>query len=369
MTNVYTLKNINNKDNDSFKGVGQRLGGTYEQEFKEKLYSTIKSKAEINDLSEKLVDKYNEREKEFENKASQLNASSTKVRSQLISERKSHSESQRELEVKYTAKIQSLKSEIKTLKRKATLAQKASSADKIQILSLETKVRELEGKLDDLELDQVLHDSNVVGGLIDEPAQINSSDPKEIDSLRLELEQVRDDLSSKKYEIECMEKGIESSKNIYNQTIDSLFLTRSNLIEANRSLREQLALKKNNEVDHPPPPINNLKENESVQVPKELQLSALNPPPSQIFSAGGVEAVSLPATAPIVTSSLMSPMLIYSILTLVLITIIWFMTRKWWNSRKKSNTEYSPYQNYFLSSPGISEAGLYDRRRLVGDRN
>ncbi|PKB98876.1 hypothetical protein RhiirA5_383603 [Rhizophagus irregularis] len=79
MTNVYTLKNINNKDNDSFKGVGQRLGGTYEQELKEKLYSAIKSKAEINDLSEKLVDKYNEREKEFENKASQLNASSTKL--------------------------------------------------------------------------------------------------------------------------------------------------------------------------------------------------------------------------------------------------------------------------------------------------
>ncbi|GES86488.1 hypothetical protein GLOIN_2v1762188 [Rhizophagus clarus] len=290
MTNVYTLKNINNKDNDSFKGVRQRLGSAYEQELKEKLYSALKSKAKINDLSEKLLAKYSEREKEFENKASQLIASTTKVRSQLISERKSYSESQRELEARYTAEIKSLKSNIKTLKREATLAQKASSA---KILSLKTKVRELKGKLDDLELDQVLHDSNVIGGLIDEPAQINSSDPKEIDSLRLELEQVRDDLSSKKYEIECMEKGIESSKNIYNQTIDSLFLTRSNLIEANRSLKEQLALKKNNKVDRPPPPINNLKENESEQVPKELQLSALNPPPSQIFSAGGVEAYLL----------------------------------------------------------------------------
>jgi hypothetical protein len=240
------LNDINNKGDDSFKGVGQRLGNAYEQKLKEKLYSALKSKAEINDLSEKLVDKYNEREKEFKNKASQLIASTTKVRSQLISERKSHLESQRELEAKYTAKIKSLKSNIKTLKREATLTQKASSTDKVQILSLETKVRELEGKLDDLELDQMLHDSNVVGGLIDEPAQINSSDPKEIDSLRLELEQVRDDLSSKKYEIECMEKGIESSKNIYNQMIDSLFLTRSNLIEANRSLREQLALLKNN---------------------------------------------------------------------------------------------------------------------------
>ncbi|CAG8763218.1 2422_t:CDS:2 [Rhizophagus irregularis] len=104
MTNVYTLKNINNKDNDSFKGIGQRLG------------------AEINDLSEKLVDKYNEREKEFENKASQLNASTTKVRSQLISERKSHCKNQRELEAKYTAEIKLLKSNIKTLKREATLA-------------------------------------------------------------------------------------------------------------------------------------------------------------------------------------------------------------------------------------------------------
>ena len=209
-----------------------------------------------------------------------------------------------------------------------------------------------------------------MGGLLEEPAQINLSDPKENDSLRLELEQVRDDLSSKKYEIECMEKGIESSKNIYNQTIDSLFSTRSNLIEVNRSLREQLALKKNNEVDRPPSPMNNSSciAPDSKNPSGSGQPSSLNPS-SQIISVGGAEAISLPATASIITNSLISPMLIYSILTLVLIAIIWFMVRKWWNSRKKSNTEYSPYQNYFLSSPGISEAGLYDRRRLVGDRN
>ncbi|RGB21758.1 hypothetical protein C1646_777309 [Rhizophagus diaphanus] len=235
MSNVHTLNDIKDREGGSYKKPGYWLGSVYEQELEKKIRSITEFNSEINDLSEKLVDKYNEREKEFENKASQLIASTTK------------------LEAKYSAKIQSLKSKIKTLKREETLVQKASSADKVQILSLETKVRELEG------------------GLIDELAQINSSDPKEIDSLRLELE----------------------------QTIDSLFLMRSNLIEANRSLREQLALKKNNEVDHSPLPINNLKENESVQVPKELQLSALNPPPSQIFSAGGVEAVFLPSTTPI----------------------------------------------------------------------
>ena len=119
MTNVYTLKDINNKDH--------WLSSAYEQELEKKLYTTLSSKAEINDLCEKLLAKnseYSEREEEFQqiyadmgNKASQLNASSTELRSQLISERKSHSESQRELE----AEIKSLKSSIKTLKREATL--------------------------------------------------------------------------------------------------------------------------------------------------------------------------------------------------------------------------------------------------------
>ena len=80
MTNVYTLKDINNK--------GHRLGSAYEQELEKKLYTTLSSKAEINDLSEKLLAKCSEREEEFQrtyadvsNKISQLNASSTKVRS------------------------------------------------------------------------------------------------------------------------------------------------------------------------------------------------------------------------------------------------------------------------------------------------
>ncbi|RIA86584.1 hypothetical protein C1645_829045 [Glomus cerebriforme] len=88
-----------------------------------------------------------EQEEDIGNKISQLNASSVKVRSQLISEQKSHSKSQRELEVV-----------------------------------------ELESKLEDLKQDPVFHNSNVVGGVIEEPAQINSFESKEIDSLRLELE-------------------------------------------------------------------------------------------------------------------------------------------------------------------------------------
>src|ERR1043165_5272724 len=122
MSNVHTLNDI--------KDRGHRLGSTYEQELEKKLRTAINFNSEIIDFNEKLQAEYSEREKEFENKASQLIASTTKVRSQLISERKSHTESQRELKAKYTAEIQSLKSKIKTLKREATLTQKASSADK-----------------------------------------------------------------------------------------------------------------------------------------------------------------------------------------------------------------------------------------------
>jgi hypothetical protein len=228
MSNVHTLKDI--------KDGGHRLGSTYEQELEKKLRSAIDFNSEIIDFNEKLQaenSEYSEREKEFqrtyadfENKASQLNASSTKIRSQLISEQKSHSERQREFEAKYTAKIQSLKSVIKTLKRKATLAQKASFADKVQILSFETKKRELEGKLEDIDLplaplaERTYHDLDVMGGVIEEPAQISSS---EIESLRLELERANEGRNSKEYTIECMEKGIEATHEITSQEIDALY--------------------------------------------------------------------------------------------------------------------------------------------------
>src|SRR6266542_2040328 len=263
MSNVPTLKDI--KDNGSPKGTGHRLSSSYEQELEKKIRTAIDFNSEIIDFNEKLQaenSEYSEREKKFQriyadigNKISQLNASSTKVRSQLISEQKSHSESQRKLEAKYSANIKSLKSKIKTLKREATLAQKASFVDKVKILSLETKVVELKGKLKDLKLDSMFYDSNVVEGMIEEPAQINSFEPKEIDSLRLELEWVKEDFNSKKHEIECMEKGIEVTHEITSRERDALSSARLNLIEENSRLRE-LVSKKDNEVDPPSPPMN-----------------------------------------------------------------------------------------------------------------
>src|SRR6266498_4629991 len=143
MSNVHTLKDIKNKRH--------RLGSAYEQELEKKLRTAIDFNSEIINFNEKLQAenlKYSEREEDIGNKINQLNASSIELRSKFISEQTFRIE----LEAKYSAKIKSLKLKIKTLKREATLIQKASSVDKIKILSLETKVVELKGKLKDLKL-------------------------------------------------------------------------------------------------------------------------------------------------------------------------------------------------------------------------
>jgi hypothetical protein len=138
MSNVYTLKDIKNR--------GHWLGSAYEQELEKKLRTAIDFNSEITDFNKKLQaenSEYSEREKKSQrtytdigNKISQLNAFSIRVRSQLISEWKSHSESQRELEAKHSAEVKSLKSNIKSLKRELTLAQKTLSADRFFLLRL-----------------------------------------------------------------------------------------------------------------------------------------------------------------------------------------------------------------------------------------
>ncbi|PKY62125.1 hypothetical protein RhiirA4_488049 [Rhizophagus irregularis] len=127
MSNVHILKDIKNRGHrlGSAKFRQATLGSIYEQELKKKLRTAINFNSEIIDFNKKLQAEnleYSEQKEDIGNKISQLNASSAKVRSQLISEQKSHSKSQHEFEAKYTAKIKSLKSNIKTLKREATLA-------------------------------------------------------------------------------------------------------------------------------------------------------------------------------------------------------------------------------------------------------
>ncbi len=58
MSNMYILNDIKNR--------GYRLGSAYEQKLKKKLRSITEFNFEINDFSEKVIDKYNEREEEIQ---------------------------------------------------------------------------------------------------------------------------------------------------------------------------------------------------------------------------------------------------------------------------------------------------------------
>ncbi|CAG8762464.1 25669_t:CDS:2, partial [Dentiscutata erythropus] len=278
--NVHTLKDIKNR--------GHRLGSVYEQELEKKLNLAIEYNSKINDLSEELqakISEYSEQKEKFhqinavvKNKISQIDAVNTRLRSQITSEWMSQ----------------------------AILAQKASSLDKIKILSLEAKIGELEAEVKHLELERVGSPSHASQG---------------------SGETGKRGFKFKKHEIECIEKGIEATDVIYKRELDRLSSVQLNLIEENSYL-QGLVLKKDNETvpegsaEHVLPFTSDAKEKESEQVLKESQLSTLNPPPSQIFSLGGAEAESLLTTTLTIVGFLMMPMIIYSILTLLLIAII-----------------------------------------------
>ncbi|GBB92442.1 hypothetical protein RclHR1_20020003 [Rhizophagus clarus] len=111
MSNVHTLKDI--EDRGAVGGLlgkqippGRQLGSIHESELEKALCGSIKIASDIANDYKDLQDIYLERVKNFNhicsglnNKFNWLNTANT------------------ELEAKYTAKIQSLKSKIKTLKR------------------------------------------------------------------------------------------------------------------------------------------------------------------------------------------------------------------------------------------------------------
>ncbi|RGB23180.1 hypothetical protein C1646_774909 [Rhizophagus diaphanus] len=150
MFNVYTLRDIKNRG--TVKGS---------LELEKVLRGSIKTASDIANDYKDLQDIYLERVKDFNhiysdfnNKFSQLNTANT------------------ELKAKYSAEIKSLKSNIKILERELTLAQKVSFAYKVQILSLETKICELEGKLKDIDLERTYYDLDIMGGVIEKPVEM-----------------------------------------------------------------------------------------------------------------------------------------------------------------------------------------------------
>ncbi|RIA87784.1 hypothetical protein C1645_739850, partial [Glomus cerebriforme] len=165
-----------------------------------------------------------------------------------------------------------------------------------------------------------------------------SSDPKEIDSLRLELERVKEDLNSKNHEIECWisddlrplvyERGLEDKV----MKLDKEY-AKEDILEALQELLPRDGMVSRSQTDTLP--------NQSIHSqPAHSEKSILREGVAK--QLGGAEVVPLsqkmplaPVTVPVITSSLMGSLfrdpMSYAILALFLI-IIWIVGKKIWNS-------------------------------------
>ncbi len=110
-----------------------------------------------------------------------------------------------------------LRSEMDSLNFQITHKDISLAKSKAKLATKSKEIKALQSKLKILEKNSSL-------------AQMNLS---EMDSLKLELEQMRSDLSLKKYKLKCLEKGVKEKDNIYKWVLDSLSLVRLNLMEEN----------------------------------------------------------------------------------------------------------------------------------------
>ncbi|GES82542.1 hypothetical protein GLOIN_2v1790954 [Rhizophagus clarus] len=242
MSNVHTLKDI--EDKGAVGGLlgkqippGRRLGSNRESELEKALRGSIKTASDIANDYKELQDVRLKQKKDLmlvqanaNKKISQLNATNTRLRS---SERLSHTEHKAERE-KYSTEIKSLKSLIKILEKEVTLAQKASSLDKIKILSLEAKISELEGKLEDLKVEQkdsLLYTSFFDSDVVEE---VTGTLGKQKDSKLPDW--IDDNLKSLVYELGLKNKVKEIEKKIAKE--DLLEVLQYALLKRNSLLQE-----------------------------------------------------------------------------------------------------------------------------------
>ncbi|GES83552.1 hypothetical protein GLOIN_2v1763755 [Rhizophagus clarus] len=270
-------------------GGDHRLGNAYEQELEEKIRSVTAFNSEINDLTERLI---------------------------------------------------------KTLKREGTLAQKASFVDKIKIISLEVKVRELEGKLEDSKPDLIFHNLNEVGETIEDLTQTN---PKVIDSLRLELERhdssqklpdwVNDNLKPLVYKLGFENKVMELDKRF----------ARENILEDLQELLPQNEMVLKSGV-----PTETISQVESL--PNQFVHSRPTNSEKYILKEEGVKQLGGAEAG-----SLISPLITYSFLTLLLIAIIWFIVKKiqnWWSAKSKEKGRYPTHKKYINREEVSDRTGI-----------
>src|SRR3954453_396765 len=216
MRNMHTLKDISS---------GHRLGSAREMELKEMLCNSIKSISELTNEYNDIQGVYSSYSKRNDRDKAKLhrNLKQAETNNRKLSDRIHQ----------LIDEMSQLRSEMNSLNFQITRKDISLAESKDKLTTKSKEIKALQSKLKALEKNSSL-------------AQMNLS---EMDSLRLELERANEDLNSKKHEIECMEKGKESSDSMYKRKIDILSSGRLKLIDENSHLREIISKKDNEIVD------------------------------------------------------------------------------------------------------------------------
>ncbi|CAJ0834792.1 3557_t:CDS:2, partial [Entrophospora sp. SA101] len=358
MTNVRTLRDINK---------GHRLGSMYEEELENKLYTALKSKTEVNDLSEKLQNKYSKQVKDFDRERKQwesafdnVNSDKQKLHthaSELIGETKrlkientnltsenickdlSLAESKAE-NVTKSKKIKSLEFVIKILKSKLSSAQKDvisiqndSSKKESEILSLRSKIAEVEhelaskvSELDCLKLETI--SKPVVGGDVEKNMQSDEqSSITKSDDISAISEPIKN-LSQYFIRNKNMDQVRKIDGNISDHTRHDGITEPSKVdTEISSKINEETNI---NEISKDILLVQEIKNVTPHLAQLENHTSSLIESHPQI-SVGGIEAI------PAVARTLMSPLSAYIFLILLIIAVMWFVVlRRTWGLKRKS---------------------------------
>ena len=200
MKNVHTLKDISS---------GHRLSSAREMELEEMLRNNIQSISE-------LINEYNDMQGVYSSYSKRNDRDKAKLHRNLeqaeTNNRKLSDRIYQLIDV-----LSQLRSERDSLNFQITRKDISLAESKDKLATKSKEIKALQSKLKTLEKNSSL-------------AQMNLS---EMDSLRLELERTTEDLNSKNYEIECMEKGIEVTHEITSREIDAL----SSALLPNENLR------------------------------------------------------------------------------------------------------------------------------------
>ncbi|RIB05535.1 hypothetical protein C2G38_2280377 [Gigaspora rosea] len=346
---------------------GHRLGSIREEELEKKIHDAIKSKAEINKLSDKLQDKYIKQMKAFDRERKGWNQDSLrnnteiqKLRThalQVINERKqlqnentnliSHNtqkdifiaESKAE-NVTKSKKIRSLESIIKILESKLSSAQKDvfstqknSSNKESEILSLKSKIAELEqelastvSELKNLKSEAV---SNPVVGGDDEKNVGSSSHCSAIERSSCQGKDLSQYFGHRK-NMDQAEKIDTIVPAYINNEITSppkvdienttKISNKINISKTNKDNILDISIKSDIPPNTPGDMNSHLAQSENNMFSSIKSNSQMRPSLEALpLPMGGIEAI------PIVASTLISPLSAYIILILLVIAVIWFV--------------------------------------------